>query len=106
MASEEAIVTSGLSRVEVARALRVKLDTDDPHFIVLASQAAFDGVSVAPVEKMILEQARIVGPPLLRSLDAIHLATAVALGADEVWTYDQRMARTAEELGILSRMPG
>ena len=56
--------------------------------------------------RMEVEQARIVGPPLLRSLDAIHLATAVALAADEVWTYDQRRARTAEELGILSRMPG
>ncbi|MFT4219318.1 MAG: hypothetical protein QM611_02200 [Microbacterium sp.] len=36
----------------------------------------------------------------------MHLATAVALGADEVWTYDQRMATTAEELGIPSRAPG
>lgn len=99
------VVTSGLTRVEVARALRLKLDVDEPRRIVVAATEVFDGISVAAIEGMVLDHARIIGPPLLRSLDAIHLATAVAIGADEVWTYDRRMAQVAEELGILSRSP-
>lgn len=99
------VVTSALARVEVARALRLKLDVDEPRKIIVAATEIFDGIAVAAIETMILDHARIIGPPLLRSLDAIHLATAVALGADEVWTYDQRMAGVAEELGILSRSP-
>lgn len=32
--------------------------------------------------------------------DAIHLATAVRLGADEMVTYDQELAQAAEALGL------
>ncbi len=102
----DAFATSALARVEVARVARARLDVDAPRDIAIASAEAFRGVAVAAMSKPVLESARIIGPPLLRSLDAIHLATAVALGVDEVWTYDQRIATTAEELGILSRMPG
>ena len=40
-------------------------------------------------------------PPDLRSLDAIHLATAQVLGPDlaRLVTYDERMAAAAKELG-------
>jgi len=36
----------------------------------------------------------------LRSLDAIHLAAAVATNVDAVLTYDARMAESARELGL------
>lgn len=36
----------------------------------------------------------------LRSNDAIHLATALRLGADEMLTYDQELAATAASAGI------
>jgi predicted nucleic acid-binding protein len=41
-------------------------------------------------------------PLELRSLDAIHLATAQELGADlaRVCTYDERMADAASALGL------
>ncbi len=40
-------------------------------------------------------------PRDLRSLDAIHLASAVQLGADlsKIITYDERMADAARSLG-------
>ncbi len=41
----------------------------------------------------------------LRSLDAIHLAACIRIGADELITYDQRMAEAARELGIPVRSP-
>lgn len=36
----------------------------------------------------------------LRSLDAIHLAAAVAANVDAVLTYDSRMADSARDLGL------
>ena len=36
----------------------------------------------------------------LRSNDAIHLATALRIGADEIVTYDDELARAAATAGI------
>jgi len=48
-----------------------------------------------------------VGFRELRSLDAIHLATAHQLGADlrQLITYDDRMATAARELGFKVSVP-
>jgi predicted nucleic acid-binding protein len=100
------LVSSALARVEVGRVARTRLDFDVARVVAMASIEAMDGISTAHLTKAVLDSARIIGPPVLRTLDAIHLATAVALSADEVWTYDDRMAQVAEELGIPSRMPG
>jgi predicted nucleic acid-binding protein len=45
---------------------------------------------------------------VLRSLDAIHLASARLLGSDlrAVVTYDERMAAIASGLGITVEKPG
>ena len=42
----------------------------------------------------------------LRSLDALHLASAIRLGVDRVVTYDRRMAQAAHDLGIPVLAPG
>jgi predicted nucleic acid-binding protein len=46
-------------------------------------------------------------PLELRSLDAIHLATASLLGADlgEIVTYDERMAAAAQSMGFRVSSP-
>jgi predicted nucleic acid-binding protein len=36
----------------------------------------------------------------LRSLDAIHLAAAIAVGADSLLTYDDRLASSAAAVGL------
>jgi predicted nucleic acid-binding protein len=50
--------------------------------------------------------ARIPGP--IRSLDAIHVASAALLGADltSLVTYDNRMAEAAAAIGLPVDMPG
>lgn len=50
----------------------------------------------------VLDAAAGLDPPLLRTLDTIHLATAERAGADlrTVITYDARMAEAAEALAI------
>ncbi len=45
-------------------------------------------------------QAGLLPGANLRSLDALHLAAAVALGVDAILTYDLRMAEAAGELGV------
>jgi hypothetical protein len=52
--------------------------------------------------------AATIGPPALRTLDAIHLASAAALGADlEAFvTYDRRLAEAARALGMPVASPG
>jgi len=46
-------------------------------------------------------------PANIRSLDAIHLATAQQFGADlaRIVTYDERMSRAAQALGIVVAAP-
>jgi len=52
--------------------------------------------------------ARTVGPDTLRTLDALHLATALELGADleAVVTYDARLAAGCEALELSVVTPG
>ena len=46
-------------------------------------------------------------PQVLRTLDAIHLATAMAVGDDleAIVTYDERMVATASLLGLPTLAP-
>jgi predicted nucleic acid-binding protein len=60
------------------------------------------------VDRALLERAATLAPDaLLRSLDAIHLATAQLLGADlrAVVTYDRRMLAIAGSLGLAVAAP-
>ena len=60
------------------------------------------GMSLVPMDQAVLEEAASIGPRVLRSLDAIHLATARQLGTDlgVIVTYDRRLAEAAIELGM------
>ena len=59
-------------------------------------------------EPSIMSAAATIGPATLRTLDAIHLASAAALGSDlEAFvTYDRRLAETARALGMPVVSPG
>jgi uncharacterized protein len=52
--------------------------------------------------------AAATGAPELRTLDAIHVASALRLGPelDAFVTYDDRQATTARELGLTVEAPG
>ncbi|MBS1675174.1 MAG: type II toxin-antitoxin system VapC family toxin [Actinobacteria bacterium] len=99
-------VTSALTVVELARGARRRIEDESLASLKGAELAALGDLAIAPLAPPIVESARIIGPPVLRSLDAIHLATAAAIGAQELWTYDDRLADAAEGMGIPSRMPG
>ena len=66
---------------------------------------ALAGIAEFPLSESVLIRARRVGDGSLRTLDAIHLASAVAVGADSVLTYDDRLAESAAAEGLVVLAP-
>jgi predicted nucleic acid-binding protein len=90
------LVSSALARTEVLRAL---LPAGDE--AVARGRIVLQRLDLVRVNDRILNGAGMLRPPEIRSLDAIHLATAHELGDDltAVVTYDERMAVAARRLG-------
>lgn len=59
-------------------------------------------IAVIELSEAIRARAAQLGPVSMRSLDALHLATALEIGAvlDAFVTYDTRMAEAAESLAL------
>lgn len=96
------LLTSALARTEVLRAL---LPAGEG--ALSAGRRVLSGISVVRLNDRVLGDAGVLLPIGLRSLDAIHLATAERIGTDlgEIVTYDQRMASTARQLGLKVSSP-
>jgi predicted nucleic acid-binding protein len=66
-------------------------------------------VSLLPIDERTLAAAETLTPPIVGTLDAIHLATALRLaaegGLDALMTYDKRLAQGAEEHGLAVLAP-
>jgi uncharacterized protein len=60
------------------------------------------GLVIVALDDDVRRLASEVGPPILRTLDAIHLATALSLGEDleSLVTYDLRLARATADAAI------
>lgn len=95
-AAADIVVSSELAWLEVSRALRRAGVDQVDHYVDLACS----GIARHRLDSAVLDRARRVGPPQIRSLDAIHLAAAVALVADEILTFDHRLAEAANALGV------
>jgi hypothetical protein len=65
-------------------------------------RALLDGISLIPADAALGDAAGILRPPELRSLDSLHLATALALGPrlGAFVTYDERLADAARWYGL------
>ena len=90
------LVSSALVRTEVLRAL---LPAGEE--AVARGRNVLQRLDLVRLNGRILDTAGVLLPPELRSLDAIHLATARELGDDlrVIVTYDDRMAAAAKQLG-------
>ncbi|MDA8068992.1 MAG: type II toxin-antitoxin system VapC family toxin [Actinomycetota bacterium] len=64
------------------------------------------GVDLYPIPRSSFHEAGVLGAPSLRSLDALHLASAIRLNTDAVLTYDPRMSDAATALGLKVVAPG
>jgi predicted nucleic acid-binding protein len=96
------IVASALARVEV---LRVVGAFGPP--AQTRAREVLDRIELIRINDRVLFLAGGLQPPELRSLDAIHLATASLLGEalGKVVTYDTRMAEAARGLGFMVVAP-
>ena len=96
------LVSSALARTEVLRAL---LPAGDE--AVTRGRAVLQRIDLVRVNDRILNAAGVLRPSQLRSLDAIHLATAQELGNElsALVTYDDRMITAAERLGYKTVQP-
>jgi uncharacterized protein len=96
------LMSSALARAEVLRAL---LPGGEP--ALAAGRQVLSRVDLVRVNDPVLSQAGTMLPVELRSLDAIHIATAGRIGADlaEIVTYDQRMAAAARSMGYKVSSP-
>lgn len=95
-------MSSALLSVEAIRACA----RYGPAFAHAAAQA-LDAVALLPLDDAVLERAAWLEPSELRTLDALHLATALSV-SDElgvVLTYDERLAAAAREAGLNVRSP-
>ena len=97
------IVSSDLTRTELLRAVR----RDAPG---RADRAAslLDRAHIVDLPTSVFARAALLDPAILRTLDALHLATAMEFGADleGMVTYDDRLASAATVHGITVISPG
>lgn len=102
LASRHHRTSSEIAQVEVVRAVR----KHGPEAVVRA-KLMLEKVKLLTLDSEMLNDAADLGPPTLRSLDAIHLAAAMTLRdeVDELITYDRRMAEAATDLGFKTASP-
>lgn len=96
------LITSALARTEVLRAL---LPAGEG--AMAAGRRVLSRIDLVRVNDQVLGGAGVLLPIELRSLDAIHLATAGRIGRDlgEIVTYDRKMAFAAQQMGYRVSSP-
>lgn len=94
---EDLIFSGDLLRTELLRAIRRAA----PEALVQA-RALLHSIHLLKVPTSAYQRASTLEPRSLRSVDALHLATALEAGEDlqGVITYDHRLAEGARDLGI------
>lgn len=100
---DDVLCSSTLSRVELLRAARRRGPTTVPAAVTLLAELA-----LVPVDGPVLELAAELGPPGLRTLDALHLASAATLAPDlsHLIAYDARLVEGAKLLEMPVVSPG
>jgi predicted nucleic acid-binding protein len=92
-----ALVSSWLLSVEAVRACA----RYGPVY-AQAADAGLQTVSLLPLDDAVLTHAKTLEPAQLRTLDALHLATALSLGSDLALlvSYDERLSDAARANGL------
>ena len=96
------IVSSRIAQVEVVRGVRRTRWEARPG----ASELLLE-IDLIGVDAQVVTAASELAPPELRSLDAIHLATALYIGEelDGFVTYDRQLGRAATAAGLAVESP-
>ncbi|GAB96122.1 hypothetical protein BJY21_003079 [Kineosphaera limosa] len=89
------LAASWLLETELRRA-----SNRDPELTQHKVSEFLDGISLYEVPASLFREAGLLPGPNLRSLDALHLATAVRLGVDALVAYDLRLQSAARAVGV------
>lgn len=94
------VVSSRLLRTEITRVLRRE------GLAVSERERLLAYIGTIPLDHAVLNEAEAIVPHV-RSLDAIHLASAVRCGIEDltIVTHDQAMREVAEQIGFLTHDP-
>jgi predicted nucleic acid-binding protein len=95
-------ISSALLRTEAMRAAA----RHGPEALGVAREA-LGRVDLVSIDDRILDSAGLLHPDKLRSLDAVHVATALTIGDDlsVIVTYDEHMIRAASLMGLRTATP-
>ncbi len=104
------LVSSELVLTEVPRAIR-RAAAQDPRLtldvLIVRAGQLIDSLGLLPLDRALLLAAGALAEPVLRALDAIHIAAAVDLTPlDGFVSYDERQAAAARLAGLRTMSPG
>lgn len=104
------LLSSELALTEVPRAIR-RAAADDPApasaLLLARAGEVLDAVALLPVDRAVLLAAGALDEPMLRALDAIHVASAIDLSPiDAFVSYDERQSAAARLAGLRTVSPG
>lgn len=93
------VISSALARVEVLRALK---RIEAAPAAQRQAERVLARIALVRIDDAVLDRAAAIDPAELRSLDAIHLATALGIGEELAGfvTYDSRLEDAAEQAGL------
>jgi predicted nucleic acid-binding protein len=100
---EQPLVTSELGRVEVLRAARRVGDR-----VLAEARVVVGDLDLVPLDRAVQDLASDLRDPLLRTLDALHLASALLL-REHLTTfvaYEHRLTGAARTVGLVVATPG
>lgn len=100
---DQPLVSSDLARTELMRAVRRAAPAHTGR-----ARDVLDALVLLSATSAVFDSAGRLDPPNLRSLDAVHLSTALDLGdqLDGVVAYDDRLVAAAQAYGVPIVSPG
>lgn len=96
------LATSELAIVEVARAEKLAQPAQSTGATV---QGVLDEADLVPLGRSVLARAAELTSQRVRSLDAIHLASALEIQPDHFVAYDRRLLEVAAAAGLRTASP-
>jgi predicted nucleic acid-binding protein len=97
------LATSRLALVEVPRAAKIANPSEE---LQLETQRLLASCLLVDVSDQVLRSAAPLASREVRTLDAVHLATALYIDADELVAYDHRLLEAARNQGLRVAAPG
>lgn len=103
LADHAVLATSRIALVEVPRATRIANPAEE---VQQETRRLLNACLLVDVSDRLLRSAATLASREVRTLDALHLATALDIDVDELVAYDRRLLSAAEARGLKTASPG